>query len=85
MLVLLVVEIQRFQELMDVIGRHGSLKYAIEKAPFKFGRLFGVFGLAREVAMEDADGQCSAFSREVRRYDATVVGIRRCLESTDVI
>ena len=49
-----------------MIRRHGSLKYAIEKAPFKFGGLFGVFGLAQEVAMEDADGQCSAFLREVR-------------------
>ena len=62
----------------DVIQRHGYLEYAIEKAPFKFGGLFGVFGLAREVAMEDADGQCSTFSREVRRFVMEMAGKLIC-------
>ena len=64
---------------MDVIQAHGSLEYAIEKAPFKFGGLFGVFGLAREVAMEDDDGQYSDSSRRVRRSVMAMAEIMMCV------
>ena len=43
----------------DVIRLRRYIKYAMERAHFKFGGLFGVFGLAREGAREDDDGQCS--------------------------
>ena len=50
----------------DVIQLSRSAEYTMDRVPFKFGGLFGVFGSAQKGAREDDDGTCSDIKIEGR-------------------